>query len=190
MPTLSRRERSLVGLAVGGLLVAAVYLYVVEPLVARNRELAELAPVREATLDARRRMIAQRPRLTHELASAQQGFDAQAARLLPGPTPPLATSQLQKLVKEVAASANVEVRSERVLPPADLAGVQEVPLELTVAGNVRETTTLLYQIERTAQILTIKDVKIRVVAVGQPRELLTTLTVAGYVLPPSRGGVQ
>jgi len=32
-------------------------------------------------------------------------------------------------------------------------------------------------------------VKIRVVAVGQPRELLTTLTVAGYVLPPSGGGV-
>jgi Tfp pilus assembly protein PilO len=153
--------------------------------VARNRELAELAPVREATLDARRRLIAQRPRLTQELASAQQGFEAQAARLLPGPTPPLAASQLQKLVKEVASSANVEVRSERVLPPADLAGVQEVPLELTVAGNVRETTTLLYQIERTPRLLTIKDVKIRVVAVGQPRELLTTLTVAGYVLPPS-----
>ena len=29
----------------------------------------------------------------------------------------------------------------------------------------------------------LKDVKIRVVAVGQPRELLTTLTVAGYLLP-------
>jgi len=27
------------------------------------------------------------------------------------------------------------------------------------------------------------DLKIRVVAPGQPRELLTTLTVAGYLLP-------
>jgi hypothetical protein len=190
MATLSRRERSLIGLAMGGLLVAALYLYVVEPLVARNRELAELAPVREATLDARRRLIAQRPRLTQELASAQQGFEAQAARLLPGPTPPLAASQLQKLVKEVAASANVDVRSERVLAPTDLAGVQEVPLELTVAGNVRETMTLFYQIERTSRLLTVKEVKVRVVAVGQPRELLTSLIVAGYVLPPSGTGVQ
>ena len=145
--------------------------------------------MREATLDARRRLIAQRPRLIQELASAQQGFEAQAARLLPGPTPPLAASQLQKLVKEVAASANVDVRSERVLAPADLAGVQEVPLELTVAGNVRETMTLLYQIERTSRLLTVKEVKVRVVAVGQPRELLTTLTVAGYVLPPTGAGV-
>ena len=36
MATLSPRERGLVGLAVGGLLVAAVYLYAVEPLVATN----------------------------------------------------------------------------------------------------------------------------------------------------------
>src|SRR3989454_10438665 len=168
MATLSRRERSLIGLAMGGLLVAAVYLYAVEPLVARNRELAELAPVREATLDARRRLIAQRPRLTQELASAQQGFEAQAARLLPGPTPPLAASQLQKLVKEVAASANADVRSRRVLPPADLAGVQEVPLELTVAGNVRGTLTPLYQIERASRLPPVKEGEGRAGAGGQP----------------------
>ena len=188
MATLSRRERTLVGLAVGAVLIIAAYLYVIEPLVTRSRELAELAPAREATLEARRRLIAQRPRLLQELALAQQAFEAQAARLLPGPTPPLAASELQKLVKEVAASANADVRSERVLPPADLAGLQEVPLELTVAGNVRETMTLLYQMERTSRLLTVKEVKIRVVAVGQPRELLTTLTVAGYLLSPGAGG--
>jgi hypothetical protein len=65
-----------------------------------------------------------------------------------------------------------------------------VPLELTVAGNVRETMTLFYQIERTSRLLTVKEVKVRVVAVGQPRELLTSLIVAGYVLPPSGTGVQ
>lgn len=186
MATLTNRERGLMGLTVGALLAVAVYLYVVEPLVVKNRELAELAPAREATLEARRRLIAQRARLNEELAVAQQGFEAQTARLLPGPTPPLAASELQKLVKEVAALANVDVRSERVLPPTDLAGLQEVAVELTVAGNVRETMTLLYQIERTSRLLTVKEVKVRVVAVGQPRELLTTLTVAGYLLP--RGG--
>lgn len=187
MATLTRRERTLIGLAVAGLLVGALYLYVVEPLVVRGRELAELAPAREATLEARRRLIAQRPRLTEELNEAGRGFEEQAARLLPGPTPPLAASELQKLVKEVAAAANVDVRSERVLPPVDLAGLQEVPIELTVTGNMRETMTLLYQIERTTRLLTVRDIKVRVVAVGQPRELLTTLTVAGYLLPPPAG---
>src|SRR5438552_18076774 len=188
MATLSRRERTLVGLAVGAVLIIAAYLYVIEPLVTRSRELAELAPAREATLEARRRLIAQRPRLMQELALAQQGFEARAARLLPGPTPPLAASELQKLVKEVAAATNVDVRSERVLPPTDLTELQEVPIELTVAGSIRDTVALLYQIEHTPRLLTIKDVKVRVVAIGQPRELLTTLTVAGYLLAPPAAG--
>src|SRR5438876_3692193 len=147
MATLSRRERTLVGLAVGAVLIIAAYLYVIEPLVTRSRELAELMPAREATLEARRRLIAQRPRLIEELAEATTLFDQQTQRLLPGPTAPLAASDLQRVVKEVTTSANVDVRSERVLPPNELAGLQEVPIELTVAGNLRDTVALLAQIE-------------------------------------------
>lgn len=183
MPTLNRRERTVIGLALGALLVAGLYFYVVEPLLDRSRELAELAPAREATLEARRRLIAQRPRLTEELVEATRTFEQQTARLLPGPTAPLAASELQRVVKDVAAGANVDVRSERVLPTTDISGLQEVPIELTVAGSIRDTVALLSRIERTSRLLTVKDVKVRVVALGQPRELLTTLTVAGYLLP-------
>jgi Tfp pilus assembly protein PilO len=188
MATLTRRERTLIGLAVAGLLVVALYLYVVEPLVNRAAELAELAPAREARLEARRRLIIQRPRLTEELVETSKAFEEQAARLLPGPTAPLAASELQKVVKEVAAATNMDVRSERVLPTADLQGLVEVPIELTVAGSIRDTVALLYQIERTRRLLTVKDLKVRVVAVGQPRELLTTLTVAGYLVPAPAPG--
>ena len=183
MPTVNRRERVLIGLALGAVIMVALYLYVVEPLLDRYRELAELMPARAATLEARRRLIAQRPRLIEELAEATTLFDQQTQRLLPGPTAPLAASDLQRVVKEVTTSANVDVRSERVLPPNEVAGLQEVPIELTVAGSLRDTVALLAQIERTSRLLTVKDVKVRVVAVGQPRELLTTLTVAGYLLP-------
>lgn len=188
MLILRRRERTVIGLALAGLLLAALYLYVVEPLVNRARDLTELAPAREATLESRRRLVAQRTRLTEELAEATLAVEKQAARLLPGPTAPLAASELQKVVKDVAAGANVEVRSERVMPTADMAGLQEVPIELTVAGSIRETVALLYQIEHTPRLLTVKDVKVRVVGIGQPRGLLTTLTVAGYLLPAPAAG--
>lgn len=188
MPILRRRERTLIGLALAGLLLVALYFYVVEPLVNRARDLTELAPAREATLESRRRLVAQRARLTEELAEATLAVEKQAARLLSGPTAPLAASELQKVVKDVAAGANVEVRSERVMPPVDRAGLQEVPIELTVAGGIRETVALLYQIEHTPRLLTVKEVKVRVVGVGQPRGLLTTLIVAGYLLPAPPAG--
>ncbi len=104
-----------------------------------------------------------------------------------GPTAPIAASELQRVVNEVPAGADVDVRSERVLPPTNLAGLQEVPVELTVASSIRDTVALLYQLGRTNRLLTAKDVKLCVIAVGQPRELLTTLTVAGYLLPAAGG---
>ena len=183
MATITRRERSLIGLGVAGAILFGGYLLLVEPFMSRGAELAQLAPAREATLERRRQLVAQRDRIAAEQQALASQLETESARLLPGATAPLAASELQKLVKDVADGAKVEVRSERVLPPVDLVGLQEVPIEIAVAGSVRETVALLHLLEQTPRLLTLRDVNIRVVAVGQARDLLTTLTVSGYVLP-------
>ena len=183
MATLSRRERVIVGAGTVVALVAGGYLFLVEPLLMRARDAAALVPAREATLERRRLLVSQRPRLAEELAALSERLESEAARLLRGPTPPLAASELQKLLKELLPAAGVEVRSERVLPPADQQGLQEIGIELTLVGSIRDTVTALARLERTDRLLALKDVRIRVVALGQPRDLLTTLTVVGYLLP-------
>ena len=183
MAAITRRERSLIGLGVAGAIVFGAYLIVVEPLMNRNTELAQILPAREATLERRRQLVAQRDRVAAEQQAFAGRLEAESARLLPGATTPLAASELQKLVKEVAQAASVEVRSERVLPPLEMAGLLEVPIEIAVAGGVRQTVALLHLLEQTPRLLTLRDVNIRVVAVGQARDLLTSLTVSGYVLP-------
>ena len=183
MPSLSPRERLVVGVGAVVALMVAGYLVVVEPILARSRVAETTVPAREAALERRRLLVAQRPRLAEELAAVDARLEMQARRLLRGPTAPLAASELQKLVKDLLAVGNVEVRSERVLPASDQNGLQEVPIELTIIGSIRDTVNALSRLERADRLLALKDLKIRVVAVGQPRELLTTLTVAGYLLP-------
>ncbi|HYB69867.1 MAG TPA: type II secretion system protein GspM [Candidatus Bathyarchaeia archaeon] len=178
---LNRRERVVIGVGVAGLLAIGAYLYVIEPMLARQREVAELIPIREATLERRRLMIAQRGQLSAELEALGRKVEAASSGLLSGPTAPLAASELQKLVKELAAAADVDVRSERVMAPVDLTGVLEIPIELTVACTTRQAVALLSRLEQTPRLLRVKDLKIRVAAPGQPRELLATLTVAGYL---------
>ncbi len=186
MATLSRRERALVGLAVLSAAAIGGYVYLLEPLREQAQRTAELIPVREAQLQRRRLLIAQGPGLAGELADSEKRLAAQSERLLKGPTSPLAASELQKLVKDSAAAANVEIRSERILPTADRDGLQEVPLEITVAGGIRESMNVLDQLERTSKLLAMQDLKVRVISAGQPRDLLTTITVSGYLLmPPS-----
>ena len=183
MPSLSPRERLVVGVGAVVALMVAGYLVVVEPILARSRVAETTVPAREAALERRRLLVAQRPRLAEELAAVDARLEMEARRLLRGPTAPLAASELQKLVKDLLAAGNVEVRSERVLPASDQNGLQEVPIELTIMGSIRDTVNALSRLERADRLLALKDFKVRVVAVGQPRELLTTLTVAGYLLP-------
>ena len=186
MTSLGRRERTLIGLGMGTVLVVGIYLFLVEPLVDRAREAKGRTVAREVALERRRLLIAQGPRIAEELQRITRRLESESARLLRGPTAPLAASELQKLLKDVAASSNMEVRSERVLPATDREGLQEVPIEIIIAGSIRDTMTALYRLERTDRLLMIKDLKMRTVAVGQPRELMTTVTVAGYVMPDAR----
>ena len=192
MMTVNKRERRLIGAALLVGLGLVIYFYGVEPLQEWRQSGAEMIPSREAQLERRRLVVARRPTLTAELEKLNQQLQSRAPRWLQGPTPPLAASELQTLVKDVALKAGVEVRSERILPLVDRSGLQEVPIEITVAGGLRETVRLLHDLEHTAKILTVQDVKVRVVAVGQPRDLLTTFNVSGYLLPsthtPTAGG--
>ena len=192
MLALRKRERTVI--AVGLVLVLAVggYVLLLEPALTRQRQAAETILAREATLEGRRAVVARRDRLSLELAMLERHVDEASVGLLPGPTAPLAASALQKIMKDLASGAAVDVRSERVLTPQELSGVLEIPLELTVAGSIRQIVTLLARLERVTSTVAVKDMKIRVAAPGQPRELLATLLVAGYLrlgtsAPPSPG---
>jgi Tfp pilus assembly protein PilO len=183
MMTINKRERRLIGLAVVVGLALLGYVYGVEPIQEWRQSGSELIPTRESQLERRRLIVGQRAALAAEIERVNQRLAARMPRWLQGPTPPLAASELQTLVKDVSVKAGVEVRSERILPLLDRAGLQEVPIEITVAGGLRETVRLLYDLEHTTKLLTVQDVKVRVVAVGQPRDLLTTFNVSGYLLP-------
>ncbi len=115
------------------------------------------------------------------------GADAVTLEVSAGTAARFGPRTIVLLSPEVAAAANVEVRSERILPTADRDGLQEVPIEITVAGGIRESMNVLDQLERTSKLLTMQDLKVRVISAGQPRDLLTTITVAGYLLttPPT-----
>lgn len=183
MATITTRERALIGIAGGAVLVTLGWILVIEPLRARNRELADLVPARELVLAKRRELIARAPEVKRELAEAAQRSAALKTRLLTAAAPPVAASELVKIVKDAAGQAGLEVRSERILTPTARGELLEIPLEITVSGGIRELVSLLYKLDEAPKLLTLQDVKIRVLNVSQPKDLLTTVTVSGFIIP-------
>jgi len=181
MATLQSRERRL--LILGGVVAAIVvgYMYVVEPLLDRHERVQAQIQSREQLLARQERLVARRERYGKERAELASEIERRRARLLSGDKPPLAASELQKLVKSTAQDAGVEVRSERVLPTTERGGYTEVPVEVTLAGPIRALVTFLYRLESVPVQISIQDLKVRVVSVAAPKELLATLAITGYI---------
>src|SRR5438552_394134 len=127
MATISTRERILIGVAGGAVLLTVGWVLVVEPLRARNRELADLVPSRVLVLAKRRELIARAPEVRRELDETARRVAELKARLLTAAAPPVAASELVKIVKDAAGQAGLEARSERILTPAARGGLLEIP---------------------------------------------------------------
>jgi Tfp pilus assembly protein PilO len=181
--SLSRRERVLVVLGACVLLLLGAWTFVVQPVRERNRQAAELVPVREQTLARRLELVGRKATIERDLELTRAQIDKTATRFLTAATPAVAASELQKMIKDMAAGASTEVRSERILPPVERAELLEIPVEIAVSGEIRQLVDLLTRVDTASKILTIQDLRIRVVNVTQPRELLATMTVSGYILP-------
>jgi hypothetical protein len=175
------RERRLL-LAAGTLAVGLLgYTYGIEPALARHHEIQELITARRELLDRQHRLLGREERYAQEKADLDAEVAARRRRLLPGDKGPLAASELQKLVKVTAQEAGVEVRSERILPTAERGGYTEVPIEVTLSGPIRALAAMVYRLEDAPVLLTVNDLKVRVVSVSAPRELSATLGVTGYI---------
>jgi type II secretory pathway component PulM len=156
---LSSRERTLVLAGGGVLIVVLAWLFVIAPLRDRTRSAAELVPERERALTRRLDLLARRNFIATELEAANARVDL------------------------VSARATTEIRSERILPPEERGELLEIPVEIAVSAEIRQLVDLLARVEGSQKLLTVKDLRVRVVNVSQPRELLATLTVSGFILP-------
>jgi Tfp pilus assembly protein PilO len=178
---LQRRERRL--LVLGAVVAAGVlgYMYVIEPLRDRHDQVQTLIAGREDLLARQQRLVARRGLYAQEREGLKEEIAQRRGRLLPGDKPPLAASELQKLVKTTAQDTGVEVRSERVLPVVEWGAYVEVPVEVTLSGPIRSMVQFLQRVEAVPAQVSIQDVKLRVVSVAAPRELLATVALTGYI---------
>ena len=180
---ISRRERILIAIAVVGALLAVGWEFVLQPVRDRYRAAVELTPAREQVLVRRLELVARKGAIARDLEATNARLQAVADRFLPAATPAVAASELQKLAKELATKASTEIRSERILPPVERGELVEIPIEITVSGEIRQLVDLLARLEQTPKLLTVQDLKVRVVNVMQPKDLLATVILSGFILP-------
>jgi len=182
MSHLSRRERIIVGAVVLLAWTLGGFFFVVQPMIERNQAVAAAVPKRERLLLERRETVASRDEILRDLEAKNADLDRVSSRFLTAATPAIAAAELQKIAKEMASAASTEIRSEQILSPVEHGELLEIPIQIAVSGEIRQLVDLLERLERAPKLLTVHDLKIRVVNISQPKELLATLAVSGFML--------
>jgi len=181
--SLSRRERTLVVGCVVVLVLVLVWEFGIQPIRDANARAAELVPVRERLLLKRQELIGTRAAITRELEYINGRVEQLSTRFLTAAAPPVAASELQRIAKDTATATGMEVRSERILPPVERGEILEIPVEIAVSGEIKNLVQLLTQLEAAPKLVVVQDVKIRVMNVAQPKDLLATITMSGLIMP-------
>ena len=118
-----------------------------------------------------------------DLSKIDQRIEKLSSRFLTAAAPAVAASELQNLVKGMASAAKTETRSERILPTVERGELVEIPVEIAVSGEVRELVDLLNRIDASPKLIRVTDLKIRVMNITQPKDLLATMTLSGFIRP-------
>ena len=183
LTSLSARERNIVASAILLALAIGGWLFIVEPIRARNESTAELLPVRADVVARRQELVGRKAAIAAELQAIDQRIEGLSTRFLVAAAPAVAASELQNIAKEMTTAASTETRTERILPPVERGDLLEIPIEIAISGEVGQIVNLLDRIEHAPKLLRVNELKVRVMNVSQPKELLATMTLSGFIRP-------
>jgi len=176
------RKREKVILAVGG---AAALLIISYHLFQRYEDFNASAKNRSEAkalyLKKQVEKIAEKDVIKAKLENTKKELSELEKGLLSGDKPPVAAAELQKLLKEIAMSMNVEIKSERISTPVETGPYLGIPVEIGFTAPTAKLKDMILRIETSPMLLAISALDIRVMNFKNPTEVYAVMTVKGFL---------
>ncbi|MBI4464609.1 MAG: hypothetical protein HY647_07885, partial [Acidobacteria bacterium] len=137
--------------------------------------------IRAATLAKYRAAVEGIEGQNAEIAALEARLREAEGGLLNSKTPPLASAEMQELVKQLTAAHSIEVRSSEFLPTKPLgAGYLQVPLGLQFQCRLDQLVNFLKAAEQSPKYLAVSRLFIQSTA-NQEKFISVSMTVAGVM---------
>lgn len=125
--------------------------------------------------------ISGKENMQKQLETFRQELERQEKTLLGGNTPPVAAAGLQRLLKDSAASLQIEIKLERTLNPVDAQLYLAIPVEIGFTSYTKELKELLLRLRKSPYLLNVSEIQVRVTNISKPEEIYATLVVTGFI---------
>lgn len=179
---LKLRKREKVILAVGGavaLLIISYHLF--QRYEDFNASAQNRSEAKALYLKKQVEKITEKDNIKAKLENAKKELTELERGLLSGDKPSVAAAELQKLLKEIAMSLNVEIKSERISTPIDMGPYLGIPVEIGFTAPTAKLKDMILRIETSPMLLTISALDVRVMNFKNPAEVYAVMTVKGFL---------
>lgn len=177
---ISQREKKF--LLVGGVIVFLILIY---QIVTWYRDITvstrEYIDAKQITYQKQLNKISEEEKLLRDFKIISAELKDFEKGLLSGNKPPVAAAEIQRILKSMALSLMIEIKSERALNPVDSGLYLGIPVEIGFRTSTAKLKDMLYKIKTSTLLLTVTGFKIRVTNITNPVDVYTTLIVKGFI---------
>ena len=174
------REKRAVVIAVVAVVAYLIYSLVVSPTLERKKRIQEELAASSLLLKKYQTIAANREQVMGELNQATTELAGFESRLLSADKPPLAASELQQIINQMAGKGGLDIRSITILKPKEIGVYVEIPIRMLFTGNSLQLKSLLEEIESQQLFLQVKELAINVINPNIEKNIQVTMEVSGF----------
>ncbi|MEE8448361.1 MAG: type II secretion system protein GspM [Thermodesulfobacteriota bacterium] len=174
------REKKAIVIAAVAVVAYLIYAIVISPTRERQERVQEELAASSLLLKKYQTVTAGRDQIRGELKQGTTELAQFESRLLTADKPPLAASQLQQIINQMATKVAIDIRSITILRPNENGPYVEIAIRVVFAGNSPKLKALLEEIEGHRLLLQVKELAINVINPNIERNLQVTMVVSGF----------
>jgi general secretion pathway protein M len=187
MVSLTPLQSRLLALTLLFLLLAAVYLVLVNPLLSLRRHYEEVIEQSEDRLARYQRLIADKDDLKRRLDTLQSASSAQDF-YLSNTAPTLAAAELQEHVKQVIDANRGTLLSTQIMPERPEGQLVRVTVKVAMRGAIETLQKVFHRLEGGRPFLFLDDVFVRAYSLRRGNQMTVSemeirFDVSGYIRP-------
>ncbi len=173
-----REERFLL---IGGIIVFFIIIFQLFSWYSNFMEDAkELSDAKLLMLEKQLNKLSGKDDLKKQINAVKQDIERYEKTLLQGDKPPVAAAELQRILKEMASSLDIDIKLERTLNPVDTDFYLGIPVEIGFVASTAKLKNLLYKLRKSPFLLNVSGIKVRVTNIRNPVDIYITLVVTGF----------
>jgi type II secretory pathway component PulM len=142
---------------------------------------------KEKTVDKYSRIISKQGELQKKLKLLKKDEIKLNNSLVKGETASLSAADIQKSIDRVATSSTIEIQSVKIMDSDKRGEFVTVPIQVRFTSDLARMKNFIYSIETSQKLLTIPKLKISVRNRRDPKEIIVTMTVTGYMKKEAKG---